>query len=214
MAATSREFFTAKSVAEALSDFRPPHRTAPETVSLEEAAGRVPVADVIAGEALPGFDRSAVDGYAVHAQDTFGASESIPAYLTVAGSVAMGAPAGIDLPAQSAVARSHRRGAPGRRRRRGDGRAHPGGDARHDRGRPVGRARRGDRPCRRRHNARKHGRAGRRPTAGARHRDAGRARHHPGRGSRPSAGNDPRHRRRADRRPAPARSRPDRCATP
>jgi molybdopterin molybdotransferase len=104
MAATSREFFTARSVAEALSDFRPPHRTAPETVSLEEAAGRVPVADVIAGEELPGFDRSAVDGYAVHAQDTFGASESVPAYLTVAGSVAMGAPAGIDLPEHSAVA--------------------------------------------------------------------------------------------------------------
>jgi molybdopterin molybdotransferase len=104
MAATSREFFTARSVAEALSDFRPPHRTAPETVSLEEAAGRVPVADVIADEALPGFDRSAVDGYAVHAQDTFGASESVPAYLTVAGSVTMGAPAGIDLPDHSAVA--------------------------------------------------------------------------------------------------------------
>jgi molybdopterin molybdotransferase len=104
MAATSREFFTARSVAEALSDFRPPHRTAPEAVSLEEAAGRVPVADVIAGEALPGFDRSAVDGYAVHARDTFGASESVPAYLTVAGSVAMGAPAGIDLPDHSTVA--------------------------------------------------------------------------------------------------------------
>ena len=104
MAATSREFFTAKPVAEALSDFRPPHRTAPETVSLEEAAGRVPVADLIAGEALPGFDRSAVDGYAVHAQDTFGASESIPAYLTLTGSVAMGAPAGAELLAHSAVA--------------------------------------------------------------------------------------------------------------
>jgi molybdopterin molybdotransferase len=104
MAATGREFFTAKTVAEALAGFRPAHRTATETVVLDDAAGRVPAADVLAGEALPGFDRSSVDGYAVRAQDTFGASESIPAYLTLAGSVAMGAPAGIGLPAHSAIA--------------------------------------------------------------------------------------------------------------
>ncbi|MDE3132188.1 MAG: molybdopterin molybdotransferase MoeA, partial [Acidobacteriota bacterium] len=95
---------TARPVAEALSEFRPPHRTGPETVQLGQAAGRVPVADILAGTALPGFDRSAVDGYAVHAHDTFGASESIPAYLTMAGSVAMGSPAERDLPALGAIA--------------------------------------------------------------------------------------------------------------
>src|SRR5690349_15175686 len=104
MAATGREFFTAKTVAEALTDFRPAHRTAAETVALVDAAGRIPVADVVAGEALPGFDRSSVDGYAVRAQDTFGASESIPAYLPLTGSVAMGASAEVDLPSHSAVA--------------------------------------------------------------------------------------------------------------
>jgi molybdopterin molybdotransferase len=104
MAATGREFFTAKTVAEALAGFRPAHRTATEAVALEDAAGRVPAADVLAGEALPGFDRSSVDGYAVRAQDTFGASESIPAYLSLAGSVAMGAPAELALPAHSAIA--------------------------------------------------------------------------------------------------------------
>jgi molybdopterin molybdotransferase len=104
MAATGREFFTAKTVAEALADFRPAHRTTTETVVLDDAAGRVPAADVLAGEALPGFDRSSVDGYAVRAQDTFGASESIPAYLTLAGSVAMGAPAELALAAHSAIA--------------------------------------------------------------------------------------------------------------
>jgi molybdopterin molybdotransferase len=71
---------------------------------LDDAAGRIPAADIVAGEALPGFDRSAVDGYAVRAQDTFGASESIPAYLTLAGSVAMGSAAEGDLPAHSAIA--------------------------------------------------------------------------------------------------------------
>ncbi|MGH2894927.1 MAG: molybdopterin molybdotransferase MoeA, partial [Solirubrobacteraceae bacterium] len=104
MVAIGREFVTAKTVAEALADFRPAHRTAGETVVLEEAAGRIPAADVLAGEALPGFDRSAVDGYAVRAQDTFGASESIPAYLSLAGSVAMGAPAELELSAHSAIA--------------------------------------------------------------------------------------------------------------
>jgi len=103
MAATGREFFTAKTVTEALGDFRPAHRTATETVALDDAAGRVPAADILAGEALPGFDRSSVDGYAVRAQDTFGASESIPAYLNLAGSVAMGASADVVLPAHGAV---------------------------------------------------------------------------------------------------------------
>jgi molybdopterin molybdotransferase len=104
MAATGREFFTAKTVAEALAEFRPAHRTATETVALDDAAGRVPADDILAGEALPGFDRSSVDGYAVRAQDTFGASESIPAYLTLSGSVAMGAAADVAVPAQSAIA--------------------------------------------------------------------------------------------------------------
>ncbi len=39
---------------------------------------------------LPTFIRSTMDGYAVRAADTFGASQSLPAYLRVAGSVAMG----------------------------------------------------------------------------------------------------------------------------
>jgi len=104
MAATGREFFTAKTVAEALAGFRPAHRTQIEIVTLDEAAGRVPARDLLAAEALPGFDRSAVDGYAVRAQDTFGASESIPAYLSLAGNVAMGGPAEVALPDHGAVA--------------------------------------------------------------------------------------------------------------
>lgn len=41
-------------------------------------------------EDLPAFVRSTVDGYAVRAADTFGASESLPAYLTVVGEARMG----------------------------------------------------------------------------------------------------------------------------
>jgi molybdopterin molybdotransferase len=93
MAATGREFFTVRTVSDALAEFRPGHITPVETVSLGEAYGRVPDTDIVAREALPGFDRSSVDGYAVRAADTFGASESIPGYLRIVGAVRMGAAA-------------------------------------------------------------------------------------------------------------------------
>ncbi len=104
MATAGREFFTARTVADALSEFRPGHRSKVETVPLHAAWGRVPAADIDAREALPGFDRSSVDGYAVRASDTFGASEAIPAYLRVTGAVRMGADAGAQVTADSAVA--------------------------------------------------------------------------------------------------------------
>ena len=104
MAATGREFFTVKSVSEALTGFRPGRVTAPETVPLALAYGRVPAADVRAPGALPGFDRSSVDGYAVRAADTFGASESIPGYLRVVDAVQMGTVASEKVDSGTAVA--------------------------------------------------------------------------------------------------------------
>jgi molybdopterin molybdotransferase len=61
-----------------------------EVVSLEAASGRVLAAAVIAGEDVPGFARATMDGYAVRARDTFGATETIPALLEIAGKVEMG----------------------------------------------------------------------------------------------------------------------------
>jgi molybdopterin molybdotransferase len=61
-----------------------------ESTGIENAYGRVLSADVISPENLPGFNRSTMDGYAVDSTDTFGASDSMPAYLTVAGEVHMG----------------------------------------------------------------------------------------------------------------------------
>ncbi|MEW6048942.1 MAG: hypothetical protein AB1609_21145, partial [Bacillota bacterium] len=66
----------------------PPVKT--EKVALFEALGRVLAADVVAGEDLPPFARSTVDGYALRAADTFGAGEGLPAYLSVAGEVVIG----------------------------------------------------------------------------------------------------------------------------
>jgi molybdopterin molybdotransferase len=86
----TREFFTVRRVSEARDGFRPSRRTTVETVDTLHAAGRVLGAPVLAPVALPGFARSAVDGYAVRAADTFGASDGLPAYLELDGAVAMG----------------------------------------------------------------------------------------------------------------------------
>lgn len=63
-----------------------------ETVraGLGQALGLVLASEVVAADDVPGFQRSTVDGYAVRAADTFGASESLPAYLEVAGETAVG----------------------------------------------------------------------------------------------------------------------------
>ena len=55
-----------------------------------EALGYAAAENVLAPEDLPGFDKSTVDGYAVIAEDTFGASEGNPAFLKIVGEVFMG----------------------------------------------------------------------------------------------------------------------------
>jgi len=61
-----------------------------ETVPLADAYERVLAETVLATENLPDFRRSTMDGYAVRASSTFGATESNPASLTVKGSALMG----------------------------------------------------------------------------------------------------------------------------
>lgn len=74
-----------------------------EKIFTAEGLGRVTRTAVIAPEDLPGFSRSTVDGFAVRAADTFGASESLPAYLPLVGSVPMGAAPDFTLPRGSAA---------------------------------------------------------------------------------------------------------------
>ncbi|MEV5896323.1 molybdenum cofactor synthesis domain-containing protein [Nonomuraea fuscirosea] len=88
---SGREFFTARTLAEVREGFRPARRTPAERVPLAEALRRVPVADVTAPADLPGFARSTVDGFAVGAADTYGASDGLPSYLDLLGAVRMGA---------------------------------------------------------------------------------------------------------------------------
>jgi putative molybdopterin biosynthesis protein len=54
-----------------------------EEVPLAEALGRVLAADVTAGVDVPGFDRANVDGFAVVAAETYGASEEDPRRLRI-----------------------------------------------------------------------------------------------------------------------------------
>jgi len=61
-----------------------------EEVPLSDTLGRVLASDIVSEADLPDFTRAIMDGCAVRAASTFGASEGNPAYLTVKGSVAMG----------------------------------------------------------------------------------------------------------------------------
>jgi molybdopterin molybdotransferase len=81
----------------------PDSESASEMIDTTHALGRVTAAQVAAPHPLPAFDRSAMDGYAVRAVDTFGASESLPGYLKVIGEVTMGAQPGFEVHAGEAA---------------------------------------------------------------------------------------------------------------
>jgi molybdopterin molybdotransferase len=66
---------------------------ATELVRTEHGLGRVLAEELRSPGSLPTFRRSTMDGFAVRAADTFGASEALPAYLTVVDEVLMGRPA-------------------------------------------------------------------------------------------------------------------------
>lgn len=66
------------------------YRTPEELIPTKELLGRILARDVESTEYLPPFDRSSVDGYALYASDSFGASDAFPAILPVAGSIMMG----------------------------------------------------------------------------------------------------------------------------
>ena len=62
---------------------------ASETLPLDDCLGRVLAEDIESGEDIPALDRSCMDGYALRAADTFGASEGNPAYVELARSAAI-----------------------------------------------------------------------------------------------------------------------------
>jgi len=91
------EFFnviTSDQFAELLTLFP---RLSLERVSLDDSLSRTLAEDVVAFEDLPEQARSTVDGYAVSADDTFSASDAIPALLEIADSIQMGTIPGFEL---------------------------------------------------------------------------------------------------------------------
>jgi molybdopterin molybdotransferase len=85
------EFFRLQTRQEVLALYPRFAPVATEDVDLAGAVGRVLGGPVVAPEAVPSFLRASMDGYAVAARDTFGASVGAPQYLEIKGEVAMGA---------------------------------------------------------------------------------------------------------------------------
>jgi molybdopterin molybdotransferase len=86
------ELFTVHTPPDAWRIFREHFHQAVRTerIATADALGRALAETVTAPFDLPEFQRSTVDGYAVNAADTYGASPGLPAFLTVVGEVPMG----------------------------------------------------------------------------------------------------------------------------
>ena len=83
-------FFEVKTREEVWGEFERFQLLDTEEVVLSHAFYRVLAESIVANEDLPAFTRSTVDGYAVRARDTFGASERLPSLLEIIGEVDMG----------------------------------------------------------------------------------------------------------------------------
>lgn len=75
-----------------------------EKLNLDSALGRITAEDIVSEVDLPPFSRSTVDGYAVKAEDTQGASAAMPTYLEIIGSIEMGEKTDLSLSSGEAAA--------------------------------------------------------------------------------------------------------------
>ena len=75
-----------------------------ENLNLDNCLGRILAEDLYSPVDLPPFSRSTVDGYAVKAADTAGASASMPTYFEIVGSIEMGEKTELKIKSGEAVA--------------------------------------------------------------------------------------------------------------
>ena len=61
-----------------------------EEVDIKTSLHRFLAEEIVARTNLPGFNRSTMDGYAIRAEDSFGATDSLPSYLKMIGEIKMG----------------------------------------------------------------------------------------------------------------------------
>ncbi len=78
-------------------------RLEPEIVAVTESLGRIVYEDIYSPRDIPHFDRAAMDGYAVVAEDTFGASQHNPIKLKVIGEVTVGKPPSLKVSRREAA---------------------------------------------------------------------------------------------------------------
>jgi len=86
----AQTFFKVLAPREALNVLLTVNPVLTEEIPSVRARARVLADELRSAVDLPHFHRAAMDGYAVIAKDTFGASQSLPAYLKLAGVVEMG----------------------------------------------------------------------------------------------------------------------------
>jgi molybdopterin molybdotransferase len=83
-------FFKVKTLEEVSALDENFHPVETEVIPVSEAYGRILAQDISASRDLPGFRRATMDGFALAAASTFGASESAPAWLEIVGTIQMG----------------------------------------------------------------------------------------------------------------------------
>lgn len=94
------ELFKVKTLAEVFEILKPYMQTfyqRREDVLLTESLGRILAQDIQVTDPVPHYRKSTVDGLAVRAGDTFGASEGMPALIQSLGETAMGVAPGVTL---------------------------------------------------------------------------------------------------------------------
>lgn len=84
------EVITAAGALASLMSSLPEKSPSVVTIPIEDALERISAEEILSPEDLPPFARSTVDGYAVKARDTFGATETMPAYLSSGREIVMG----------------------------------------------------------------------------------------------------------------------------
>lgn len=74
-----------------------------EKLNVLNTFNRVSSKNIISNEDLPGFFRANVDGYALKAEETFGASSEMPAFFKIKGEIKIGEEPSMKLETQEAV---------------------------------------------------------------------------------------------------------------
>lgn len=92
-----KDFFNVMDIAEVTALRSRFSEMPPESVPILDALDRVLAEDIVSDIDLPDFRRATMDGYAVRAAATFGASDGSPAYLNVKGAIRMGEVPGFSI---------------------------------------------------------------------------------------------------------------------